>query len=250
MDDLLNDVKSLHFPLTQMCLTKLAINTCKHQEIASFNPTDAFSKTLEERERYRQSQAWKRIERLSVDVISDLMIPEKFKFRIFHTVWPTCMEIKLVTRHYFKFLFCGPPLINTDLQNKLEWTSYGTVDLVRSAKVFVREELIDVNQRYRLACYYCFKDDFPEIWAGVDEDDKYWLDSICGSYEERLIDPLTHYWTCYEKEGSKCLERFSYKDLFICAFNHRSIAAVKYFFAKLNIEQKEAIRFGESKFNP
>ncbi|GIY68075.1 hypothetical protein CEXT_489461, partial [Caerostris extrusa] len=29
------------------------------------------------------------------------------------------MEINLVTRYYFKFLFCGAPLTNIDLQNKI-----------------------------------------------------------------------------------------------------------------------------------
>ncbi|GIY68077.1 hypothetical protein CEXT_489471 [Caerostris extrusa] len=75
-----------------------------------------FLQTLEERESYRKTHAWKRIEQLSVDIISDLLIPEKFKFRIFHTVWSICMEINLVTRHYFKFLFCCPPLTNNDLR--------------------------------------------------------------------------------------------------------------------------------------
>ncbi|GIZ00027.1 uncharacterized protein CEXT_97471 [Caerostris extrusa] len=169
MDDLLNDVKSLHFPLTQMCLTKMAINICKHQEIASLIELMPSLKTIEEREWYRETHKWKRIEQLSVDIISGLLIPEKFKFRIFHTIWPVCMEINLVIRQYFHFSLYGPPVTNIDLQNKLEWTSYGTVDLVRSAKVLIRDERLDVNHRYSLACHYCLEDDIPEIWAKVVE---------------------------------------------------------------------------------
>ncbi|GIX83533.1 uncharacterized protein CEXT_770691 [Caerostris extrusa] len=183
-----------------MCLTKLAINICKQQEIGSLIQRMPFLQTLEERERYRETFGWKRIEQLSVDIISDLSIPEKFKFRIFHAIWPICMEINLVTRHYFKFLFCGPPLTDIDLQNKLEWTSYGTAHLVRTAKVFIRDEVLNVNERYRLACYYCLEDDIPEIWAKVVENYDASLD-FESQPRSLWLDQMTLYWAAMRKRN-------------------------------------------------
>ncbi|GIX83526.1 hypothetical protein CEXT_770651 [Caerostris extrusa] len=108
-----------------------------------------------------------------------------------------------------------PPVTHIGVQNKLEWTSYGTVDLVRSAKVFIRDERLTVDDRYLLACDCCLEDAIQEIRAKVVENYEASLDIFQAQSKKRFFKqsrhPLTHYWTCYEKEGSKCLERFSYK---------------------------------------
>ncbi|GIX83527.1 uncharacterized protein CEXT_770661 [Caerostris extrusa] len=176
-----------------------------------------FLQTLEERERYRETQAWKRIERLSVHIISDLLIPENLNLEFF---------------------------TQFGLFNKLEWTSYGTVDLVRSAKVFIRDESLYVEHRFRLACDYCLEDDIPEIWAEVFENSSLYFTS---NQENVWMDLLTYYWTCYAIEGSKCSERFSFEDICRYAYQLCSIVAEKYFFAKLSFDQKR--HFASEKFN-
>ncbi|GFS77395.1 uncharacterized protein NPIL_669581 [Nephila pilipes] len=58
-------------------------------------------------------------------------------------------------------------IINFDVRNELSWRSTGILDRFETARNFVRNESLDIKQRFYVACKYYFEQDARWLWSRI-----------------------------------------------------------------------------------
>ncbi|GFY67016.1 uncharacterized protein TNIN_250751 [Trichonephila inaurata madagascariensis] len=63
---------------------------------------------------------------------------------------------------------------NLDLQNKLNWFSFGIIDRLQTARNFIQDENMNIRERFHLACVYYFEDDVQMFWRNMSTADRFY----------------------------------------------------------------------------
>ncbi|GBL88155.1 hypothetical protein AVEN_8021-1 [Araneus ventricosus] len=104
--------------------------------------------------------------------LSELEIPPLFKEQMMQLVQPIGSEIRkwnLFRSKYLNYLF---KKIHLQILDQHYWTILGTVDYRKTEENLIRLEMLDIVERYSLACPY-FLDDYIQIlWDPLPEDSK------------------------------------------------------------------------------
>ncbi|GFV95509.1 ANK_REP_REGION domain-containing protein [Trichonephila clavipes] len=171
--------------------------------------------------------------------VEKLLLPTALKDALEETIRSVGLEI--LKFNCFQQKYLGEKNHFFDSEIKIYWTYLGTIDKIRTAMSFVKDNKIDFTLRYKIACIYCLEDDIPILWEKMAQDDKKILiktDSL------PIYRVLISFWeTEMKKELFKLHElRRSNQNVYVDAFQHAALngnaAATRYFFQKLSDEEK------------
>lgn len=218
--------------LEHTVLAKVAISFCTQNDILKLIP---------EYDPMRQSNKWYDTVKIKIlKKIRSLPLPKLFHLKLVGVVRQICFEIlswKVKHREhgfYYSLL--------KERMHLLQWTSFGKIDDVKTAKELVKCDLIPAEKRYYVACFYCLQDDVRRLRGQFINDPyrednlrkgdvffslitSFWSDEVVMDDVYMLEDDSTH----------KPLELFHY------AAYADNIAGVKYFLQKLNANEKKNV---------
>ncbi|XP_065204201.1 uncharacterized protein LOC135834281 [Planococcus citri] len=117
-------------------------------------------------------------------VIYDLLDKYLAKFRLSIAQWIAYHSIHVFNFHYKSYT---EALINF---HDFVWDWNGAIHYVRTAKRMMLCDRLTEDEKFKIACLYCFEDDIKRIWPSVSSE----IDSIQINFDR---DPLLYYWICY-----------------------------------------------------
>ncbi|XP_055924831.1 uncharacterized protein LOC129956878 [Argiope bruennichi] len=132
----------------------------------------------------------------------------------------------------------------------MHWTHMGTVNYRKTAEAMIRDENLDIDQRFRFACLYCLDEDIQDLWQKLSPASKknFYNNGQpcrCGLPGEIIV-----FWTCILKGRVDKLDNFlvraerRHSSFYQYAFESFAgkgyKTATQYFFEKLTCEEKDA----------
>ncbi|GFY43226.1 uncharacterized protein TNIN_437262 [Trichonephila inaurata madagascariensis] len=63
---------------------------------------------------------------------------------------------------------------NLDLRNKLTWLSFGIIDRFKTARNYIQDQDLSIEERFHFACRYYFEDDIQMLWANMSPDERFY----------------------------------------------------------------------------
>ncbi|GBN85491.1 hypothetical protein AVEN_122091-1 [Araneus ventricosus] len=105
------------------------------------------------------------------DKMFKLKLPESLTKQMIVLIRPNSLEIRRWKKSHEYYLWMK---IREILPNSAKpcWTTAGTIDNKKTAEKLVRCYVLDVVERYELACLYCLEDGIPLLWEKVPEEKK------------------------------------------------------------------------------
>ncbi|GFX83027.1 ANK_REP_REGION domain-containing protein [Trichonephila clavipes] len=222
--------------LKEMTRRRVAVSLWNHDDIVTLIKTFAFSPYFHAEMFHKGNILYDRI----IGKIEKLLLPTALEDELRETTYSVGLEI-------LKFNFFQGEYLNEDNrfffdnEIKIYWTVLGTIDKIRTAMSFVKDDKFDFTLRYKIACIYCLEDDIPILWEKMAQDKKISIktDSLAIIYQV-----LIYFWESeMKKELFKLheLRRMNenvYVDALEYAACNGNIAATRYFFQKLSDEEK------------
>ncbi|GBN39275.1 hypothetical protein AVEN_120467-2, partial [Araneus ventricosus] len=187
------------------------------------------------------------------DKISKLQLPESLAKQMIRVLKPIGLQIlrwKLYHEEYLRYPNEVFEYFDVPILEKLCWTGAGTVDYRKTAEELVRCDVVDIVKRYKLGCLYCLDRYIPEFWKELPQENKMYF------YNEKDLSHFTQLkvlqfcWPYILKREEYKLDRMPGKPIgdsttfqqriFKCSAFVSNKTAVKYFFQKLSLEEREA----------
>ncbi|GFU09025.1 uncharacterized protein NPIL_462011 [Nephila pilipes] len=95
-----------------------------------------------------------------------LPLPKKIQEKLVRIVLALVTEVKLwFDCHTDTNLY----KLNFDVWNTLSWLSSGIIDRLETARILIRDENVDVGERFYFACKYYFEEDAHALWKKYPE---------------------------------------------------------------------------------
>ncbi|XP_055925905.1 uncharacterized protein LOC129957567 [Argiope bruennichi] len=238
----------LKLPLEEMALRKVVVSLWNEKDILTSIGEFLFEVYNEDDLKVQ----WQyEIENEVKDKASRLLLPELLKKRLMRVIRPIGLEIFKWIRYSYKsyYLIYYLKYPRLGILKQLRWTSAGAIDYQKTAGAIISLNIFDVVKNYKLACEYCLVDVLPLLWRKLDssdekkfcEEENFWIDHVTF---------LELYWSYFLKgEKSKLYSSFSWNFI---DFNHEAFetsvrtgnkVATKYFFSKLNNEERNTCLF-------
>ncbi|CAL1298803.1 unnamed protein product [Larinioides sclopetarius] len=183
------------------------------------------------------------------DKISKLVLPELLTQQMMQTVKPLSLQIRKwidLQEHHLRY-----EARKIDLPNSAElcWTAAGVIDCRETAKALVRCDVLDVEERYTLACVNCLEDYIPLLWEKLPEERKGYF--YKRGVSKKCYPPALYFCWPHILKGERhnldylwtnpCGNLTSFNQW---AFEHSAKefnkVAVEYFFQKLTPKEREA----------
>lgn len=124
--------------------------------------------------------------------IENLTLPTPIKKSLFPLIRPIGMHLSRWIADHSKEYFPG-----VYVPSEFFWTSYGTIDQKRTAKLLIDDENLRIDTRYKLACIYCCVDDISVLWSRMNNT----FFNMCTLFyvQPRMVsdidrEPLVAYW--------------------------------------------------------
>ncbi|GBN47998.1 hypothetical protein AVEN_169806-1 [Araneus ventricosus] len=239
----------LMLPLKQIALRRFAATL--------WNEPDILASIGKFRERIQYGDYQKKwcgtVEFEVLDKISKLQLPESLTKQIIQILKPMGLRIlrwKIFHEAFLSQSNCDYPFeyFNVSILEKLCWTTAGTVDYRKTAEELILCNVVDIVKRYKLACLYCLDHYIPEFWKELPQENKMYF------YNRKHIRlPLLQFCWPYILKGEEyklCVNSITgnpfgdstlfQQRIFTCLSFAGNKAAVKYFFQKLSLEEREA----------
>ncbi|KAF8789771.1 hypothetical protein HNY73_007684 [Argiope bruennichi] len=236
------DLNSLHLmSLQDLAMRRLAVQLCCHRKMLAYT-------VKKDSETRRQKEHEIRMYGLLKNLLPEVPLPPSMKHELFSLM-------KSVSREIIKWLdlhenYLGPCNLN-EMENLVQlcWTSLGNVDYRETVAALIRQEKLDVTQRYNLACLYCLEEDIRELWRKMPEKSK---NSYYDANPANIKQPdLVIIWTFILKgkidNFLRYLEEKGNSHPSINHFGFESAAtggyrtAAQYFYEKLTFEEREKV---------
>ncbi|CAL1286333.1 unnamed protein product [Larinioides sclopetarius] len=185
--------------------------------------------------------------------VSKLLLPELLKKRMLDVAEPLRIEIsKWQWLHNNFFIRITHKKFDMNIYEQLCWTCTGAIDYRKTAEKLVRLKTLDIEKRYRLACFYCLEDCIPELWMDLPEKYKSrFNDDVHPSLYNTYY--LEYYWASVLKgeefrlndivPGEFVNTSSTYQSLFTYSACKGSKAATKYFFQKFTDQERSSALF-------
>lgn len=112
---------------------------------------------------------WQAVEEIVIEKVSKLPQPRHLQEKVLGLVKPIGLQIlKWIEYHCKNFL-------GVNLPNEFCWMAQGTLDKKKTAGVLIKDEQMDITERYNLACIYCLEEDIPKLWNKIPENRRNFL---------------------------------------------------------------------------
>ncbi|GBN80134.1 hypothetical protein AVEN_133763-1 [Araneus ventricosus] len=179
------------------------------------------------------------------DKVLKLELPKSLTEQMIDIVRPIGLQIKRWKESQEYHLGIEIQEIILPNSAKLCWTSAGSINNRKTAEELVRCDVLDVVQRYKLACINCLEDYIPLLWEKLPENVKEFY------YNDKYLSPdLQFCWPrIFKGELSKLDYLLRTSDRNLTTFNQWAFehsagngnkTAAEYFFHKLTHEEREA----------
>ncbi|MDN5247628.1 MAG: hypothetical protein QWI36_00600 [Wolbachia endosymbiont of Tyrophagus putrescentiae] len=141
------------------------------------------------------------------------------------------LEILAWAKYYSRY-YC-----ELDFFNNMCWTPQGTVDAEKTARNLVSDQSVHIVKRYRIACINCFEDVIRNLWNS----DREFFDEQYLREVKRHTNKLIAFWSYYinQKIDEIVTNGSVYEHGFNVAVEQGNSVAVRYFWPKLTLEEKE-----------
>ncbi|GFY62445.1 uncharacterized protein TNIN_146021 [Trichonephila inaurata madagascariensis] len=226
---------SLISSLKEMTKRRVAVSLWNHDDIVTLIKTGRFHSFLYSDKFQKGDILYDRI----IGKVEKLLLPTTLEDALKETIHPIGFEILKFNNFQEKYL--GEDNHFFDNEIKIHWTYQGTIDKVRTAMSFVKDDKIDCTLRYKIACIYCLEDDIPILWEKMSEDDKKILFRADSMAPYRV---LIYFWGSEMKNELFDLHelRTRNENIYVDAMEYvaysGNVAATQYFFQKLSDEEK------------
>lgn len=183
---------------------------------------------------------WEQIEEKIIENIQKLNLPKKIENGFADYLRPIGLELLAWIEFHFMHVKLKPII-----PAKLFWTSDGTINLPKTAEILIKEETLDLYDRYKLACAFCLEDAISDLWQNVQQNDikhnEYGLTLFWSHQNQGTISKL---WTTETLPYTRQVIFVSpYELAFRFSVESANITATKYFFGKLNDEERKKILY-------
>ncbi|XP_055924835.1 uncharacterized protein LOC129956879 isoform X1 [Argiope bruennichi] len=184
-------------------------------------------------------------------IVAELSLPESMREPLSNLLNPIFMETYKWWKYHEFFLRSKHSIFDCPEYVKyLHWTHMGTVNYRKTAEAMIRDEKLDINRRFKLACLYCLDEDIQNIWQKMSPLSKKCFYNngqfpLCNDTGEIII-----FWTCILKGRVDKLKSYlvgwvgHYSSIYQQAFElfakNGYETATQYFFEKLTCEEKDA----------
>lgn len=164
----------------------------------------------------KAKQDMKEIEKKVLENIKQLPLPEMMVKKLYIAKHIGRQISKWMIFHNCDFE------IPLNLPDELPWTAQGTIDIKKTAEILVKDDMLDISTRFKIACLYCFEDYIRKFQALVNEDLKCCRLGLCYRGNEQLDLGSIH----------DIKEKF-----FECARSGNTVSS-EYFLQRLNPEER------------
>ncbi|GFY66641.1 uncharacterized protein TNIN_469371 [Trichonephila inaurata madagascariensis] len=226
---------SLILPLKEMTRRRIAVSLWNYDDIVTLIKSFEFHFYLYAEKFQGGNILYDRI----IGKVEKLLLPTALENALKETIHSIGLEILKFNNFQEKYLEEDNHFFDNEI--KIYWTYLGTIDKIRTAMSFVKDDKIDLTLRCKIACIYCLEDDIPILWEKMVQDDKTILIKTDSMAIYRV---LIYFWESeMEKELFELheLRRMSgnvYVDALEYAACSGNLAATRYFFQKLSDEEK------------
>ncbi|GFR14967.1 uncharacterized protein TNCT_227221 [Trichonephila clavata] len=110
------------------------------------------------------------VERTKFVGVKYLPLPNEIQKKLVGVVMALAMEIKT-------WFDCHKYIVrddNLDLRNKVNWFSFGIIDRLQTARIFIQDENLNIRERFHLACTYYFEDYVQMLWRNMSRADRFY----------------------------------------------------------------------------
>ncbi|GFU08866.1 uncharacterized protein TNCV_1317701 [Trichonephila clavipes] len=222
-----------------MTRRKVAVSLWNHDDIVTLIKTCRFNFFLYSDKFRKGDILYDRI----IGKVEKLLLPSTLEDALKEIIHPIGFEI--LKFNCFQEKYLGEDNHFFDNEIKIYWTYLGTIDKVRTAMSFVKDDKIDFTLRYKIACIYCLEDDIPILWEKMSEDDK---KISFRTQSLPIYRVLIYFWESemktelFELPGLRKENDNIYVDALEYAAYSGNIAATQYFYQKLSDEEKREER--------
>ncbi|XP_055927449.1 uncharacterized protein LOC129958797 [Argiope bruennichi] len=236
----------VEYPLQELSLRKLLVILWTQDDVISaIQKFQCTSSPLD-----RMMIIWRNTVEIEVQrKILNIGLPSRLEKKMKALVKPMGCDIlkwKLFHEHYFSH---ANGYMGLHFLKQLQWTKAGAIDYGKTAEKLIRLEMLDIVERYKIACFYCLSDDIPLLWEALPENTK---STFTNEDISSIADAkLEYYWpyVLRNEEDDLILKRISEDEtpLYMWAFQTFTCLgnkpAVEYFYQKLPKGREDACLF-------
>ncbi|GFX56896.1 uncharacterized protein TNCV_3566681 [Trichonephila clavipes] len=229
---------SLILPLKEMSRRRISASLFNHDDIVNLIKTCEFHSYLYS-DKFREGNI---LYDLIIGKVRKLFLPTALEDEVKETIHSIGFEILKFKCFQEKYLGENNHFFDNEIE--IYWTYLGTIDKLRTAMSFVKDDKIDVTLRYQIACIYCLEEDILILWEKMSEDDKIFPFKTVSL---PMYQVLISFWESkMKKKPLKLPERRRIsKNVYVISLEYAvysgNIAATRYFFQKLSDEEKKEV---------
>ncbi|VVC27413.1 PD-(D/E)XK nuclease superfamily 9 [Cinara cedri] len=212
--------------LKEKALIEVAIALWTHNPIK-----DEVLRVFEYRSEHGFDKRWKKIEKIVQEIVKTLELPQTLKAELSGISTQIGLEILRWAQYYGQY-YCESAFFNN-----IGWTPQGAIDAEKTARNLLSDESLSVLKRYKIACTYCFEDIIHDLWKQLGKEERH----LKKMKKSRLYEGLVLFWSYHlygksaEVIGGNSINEYGLN----IAVDQGNSVAVKYFWKKLNPEEKE-----------
>lgn len=221
---------------------KVAIEVCNNPELKReilFAPGSDCD-TNKKSHQYDQKQKWNEIiEKKATIILKSLGLPEKLQEKVIGIVH--LVGVRMLTwAEYHEGTLGFSREYSVNFLNSSFFTQQGIIDNEKAAEELMKDESLNIKQKYKLACLYCFTDHISALYRQMTKEDKEKF--YDAERPQRVRQPeLVKFWSYYQKgeidklKGEKSLDQYRLEK----AVESGSKAAVEYCLERTNLKGKK-----------
>ncbi|KAF8789808.1 hypothetical protein HNY73_007718 [Argiope bruennichi] len=184
-------------------------------------------------------------------IVAELCLAESMREPLVNLLNPIFMETYKWLKYHGEFLKSKHSSFDClEYLKHLQWTHIGTVNYRKTAEAMIRDEMLDIDRRFKLACLYCLDEDIQNLWHKLSPLSKKRFYNKGRFPRCYLTEEIIIFWTCILKGRVDKLENLlarrvgNYSSIYQQAFEYFANSgyetATRYFFEKLTCEEKDA----------
>lgn len=217
---------------------KTAIEICNNPELKReilCAPDDINKGSYE----YGSKKQWNEIvEKKATVILKNLGLPEKLQEKVMGIVFSVGMRM-LTWAEYHEGTLGFSREYSIGFLNSSFFTQQGIIDNKKAAEELMSDENLSIEQKYKLACLYCFTDHIPALYRQMTKEDK---EKFYSTRPQWIKQPeLVRFWSYHlmgeidKLKGEKNLDQYRLEK----AIASGSKAAVEYCLEKTNLGRKK-----------
>ncbi|GFR14947.1 uncharacterized protein TNCT_227131 [Trichonephila clavata] len=102
--------------------------------------------------------------------VKHLVLPTEIQNKLIYIILELCAE----TRNWYESHSMIFHRYYLDLRNKLSWFSFGIIDRFETARNYIQDKYMSMEERFHFACRYYFENDVQILWANMSPGERFY----------------------------------------------------------------------------